>query len=190
MTEEDRIGAIYTNIGRFAVEFQQICHTIECGIRCILVKEGLESDRIQEILLAGLTAEPLSALFHSLCYEHLKPDTETAKVIDSVFSTFKNLISARNDLLHGKWFLAEENFEGRRRAIAFGQKLHKKKTGSATKEFKHDTMAFEGLVINARTSLLNLSKLTNCISGCYPIVKNFQAIENGKYQAINGLCVN
>ncbi len=187
--KEKNISSIYGNIGKFVVEFEQVCQTMESGIRSILTMEGLKSDRVQEILLADLTAEPLRALFHSLCYEHLKPDAETAKIIDYVFSTFQKLIPDRNNLLHVKWFLIEQELEGRKQAIALGQKLHKKKTGSATKQLKYDIDTFENLVLQARLSLSNMSKLTNCIAGCYPIAKNFMTIKKGEYEPIKGLCI-
>lgn len=145
--DESPIYPFYTNIGKFVVEFEQNCHTIESGIRCILALEGLGNEKIQEILIAGLEAEQLRALFQSLCYEYLKPDAETAKIIDYVLKTFQELISVRNDLIHGKWFMVIMNGgEGGSKPIALGQKLHRKKTGSATKMFKNDVNFFENLV--------------------------------------------
>jgi len=60
MGEKESYIDIYTRIGEFVVEFEQICHTIESGIRCILSKEGLENEQIHEILLAGFTADVMN----------------------------------------------------------------------------------------------------------------------------------
>ncbi|MGD0970849.1 MAG: hypothetical protein ABSA04_05525 [Desulfobaccales bacterium] len=178
---------IYTHIGRFVVEFEQICHSIESGIRCILLREGLENEQIHEILLAGFTAEPLNELFRSLCNAHLKPDKETSKIINYVINTFKKLIPVRNDLLHGKWFMILKELEGKHKPVALGQKLHKNKTGSATKRFEYDVEKFKKLVMQATLSLDNMSKLSNCIAASFPITKNFNNIGRDKFEAIKAL---
>lgn len=189
MCEKERdIDLMYATIGRFAVEFEQICHTMESGVRSILALEGLQSDRIQEILLSGLTAEPLSALFRSLCSEHLKPNETEAKIIKQVFSTLQQLISARNDLLHSKWFLAlKEKNEGCQ-AVAFGSKLHKNSRGAATKRFEYTSTNFQELYEQSQASLWNVAKLVNCISGGYPLEQNFKKNDQGEYEAMRLLC--
>jgi len=187
MGEKESYIDIYTQIGRFVVEFEQICHSIERGIRCILLKEGLGNEQIHEILLAGLTAEPLSDLFQSLCNVHLKPDKETSKIINYVFNTFKKFIPVRNDLLHGKWLIILKDFEGKPKPFAHGQKLHKNKTGSATKLFEYDVEDFKQLVNQATLSLQNMSMLSNCIATSFPIIKNINIIENDKVEAIKSL---
>jgi len=186
--KHQEIDLIYATIGRFAVEFEQICHTMESGVRCILALEGLESERIQEILLSGLTAEPLSALFRSLCSEHLKPNATEAKIIKQVFSTLQHLISARNDLLHSKWFLALREDDDGCQAVAFGSKLHKNSRGAATKRFEYNSTNFQELYEESQESLCNVAKLANCISGGYPLEQNFQKNDQGEYEAIKGLC--
>jgi hypothetical protein len=124
---EAEVERIFTFIGRFAVEFEDICHTMESGVRCILVGEGLGNEKIQEVLLAGFTAEPLRSLFHSLCYEHLKPNEEEKKIIDTVFNKVQSLIGLRNDLLHTTWALGLDMSEEEAKPIGIGVKLHKKK---------------------------------------------------------------
>lgn len=180
---------IYIFLGRFAVEFEDICHTMESGVRCILAGEGLGNEKIQEVLLAGLTAEPLRSLFHSLCYEHLKPNEEETSIIDTVFKKFQELIGLRNDLLHTAWALVFDISEDEPKPIGIGVKLHKKKTGSATKQFKHGIEYFEGLNKIARLTSNYVSKLVNCIAMCYPLARNFKRSDEGEYEPLVGLCV-
>lgn len=183
------VESIYANIGRFAVEFEQICHSMESGTRCILLAEGLKNENIQEVLLAKITAEPLSSLYQSLCYEHLKPSTAEGKIVDFVFKNFNDLISKRNDLLHGKWFLClKDTGDGGKAAVGLGVKLHKNKAGASTKRFEYSDRDFEQLYIIARQCYGLVSKLTNCIAGSYPLEKNF-SVEGGKYIPLNGLCI-
>jgi len=99
------------------------------------------------------------------------------------------LISIRNDLLHGKWFIILKELQGKHKAVALGQKLHKKKTGSATKKFEYNVENFEYFVMQAILSWSNMSMLRNCIAGCYPIAKNFEKIGKDKFEAIKGLCI-
>lgn len=186
--EHPDIDLIYATIGRFAVEFEQICHTMESGIRCILALEGLQNERIQEIMLSGLNAEPLSALFRSLCSEYLKPNVIEAKIIKQVFSTLQHLISTRNDLLHSKWFLALSEEGVGCQAVAFGNKLHKNSKGAATKNFEYNLTNFKTLYEQSQACSWNVSKLVNCISGGYPLEKNFEITDKGEYEAIKGLC--
>lgn len=183
------VESIYAKIGRFAVEFEQTCHTMENGVRYILLGEGLVNENIQEVLLAGLTAEPLSTLLHSLCHEHLKPTPAEGKIIDFIFTNFKNLNSKRNDLLHGKWFFGETTTDyGEMSVVGFGVKLHKKKTGTSTKRFEYSESDFDELYTSARQCHGLMSKLTNCVAGSYPLEKNF-FVKDGIYIELNGFCI-
>jgi len=185
---EADVERIFTFIGRFAVEFEDICHTMESGVRCILVGEGLGNEKIQEVLLAGFTAEPLRSLFHSLCYEHLKPNEEEKKIIETVFNKVQELIGLRNDLLHTTWALGLDVSEEEAKPIGIGVKLHKKKTGSATKQFKYGIEYFEELYKKARLTGKYVAKLRNCI-GDYPLTNNFKKSVNGEYEPLVGLCI-
>jgi hypothetical protein len=173
MDETENYIDIYTHIGRFVVQFEQICHQMEIGISSILLKEGLKNTKIHEILLAGFTAEPLSALFQSLCKEHLKPDIKTSKIINYVFNTFRDLISVRNDVLHGKFVIVLQQSGRKNKPIALYQKLQKNKNGSASKKLEYDIDKFKTFLAQADLSLSNMLRLSACIAdhGC-PIDKN------------------
>lgn len=187
-SREQKAEEFYTYIGKFAVEFEAICFVMESGIRGILYREGLKNDQIQEILLAGLTAEPLSALYRSLCGEFLQPNQIETEIIKYSFKLFQELISIRNDVLHGKWAIFTRGKDDNPQGIAIGHKLHKNAKGKATKTFFHDITEFQKLIKKARDCSGCISKITNCISGDYPLEKNFNKIGKGKFEPLNEFC--
>jgi len=180
---------IYLYIGKFAVEFEQICHAMEGGIRLILDLEGLKNERIHEILLSDLTANLLSELFRSLCSEYLKPNPLELKIIKSIFKSFQILVTVRNDLLHGKWAIFLKQVNEEYQSAALGNKLHRNSKGAASKKFDFSVDDFKSHYEQAHQSLSSISKLVHCISGNYLLKNNFQEINKDVYQPINGFCI-
>ena len=119
----------------------------------------------------------------------MKPNEEEIKIIDTVFKKFQELIGLRNDLLHATWALVLDISEGEPKPIGIGVKLHKKKTASATKQFKYGIKHFEELYKKSRLTRNYVTKLVNCIAACYPLTNNFKKSVSDEYEPLVGLCI-
>jgi len=178
---------IYHIFGKFVIEFEMSSSSLEHCVRSLLGKEGLSNEGAIDCILAGMTAEPLSSLVQSLCYECLELSEDDIKVLDSIFNRFRKLISKRNDIVHGQHFISIEGKWSQTsdygdKSISF--KLHRNKKGSSRKvtELTCDTML--SLYQEAEISLRNLCKLSACIDKSYPIAPNFCNKEDGQYIAL------
>jgi hypothetical protein len=181
--------AIYEAYGKFAIEFEMVCDGLENLVRTVLDAEGLDNPRIQECLIAGLTAEPLSSLAQSLCYEHLRPSDEASKVIDFVFAAFRKLIQKRNDLIHGKHFIFfydSTTDTAKPSERTFSYKVHRNKKGSTPKRTQYCSDDLNLLYNEARQSFSNITKIKHCIEHRCSIAANFLAMESGRFEAKKG----
>ena len=132
---------ILKSIGLFCVEFEQVFFKLEACIRQILFDEGLKNDNIQEILLSNLSAFQILQTTQSLYFEKYAPAGKNKKIADKIFKDIQGLIENRNNIIHSKWFIARE-VSNKRKEIAFGHKLHKKKEGNFLKKFEYTEKDF------------------------------------------------
>src|SRR6266568_6817759 len=161
--ENERI--FFETYGRFCVSFEQVCFYMENGIRLILEQEGLTNGRIQEVLLAGYTAEPLLRVFQSLAGEMLSKNTASLRICSKLFNQVKNLIETRNDFIHSRWFLysAKILVPDNSGVLAQAVKLYANKEGSDTKELIVGQTKFEEEMRLCEEVKSNLVLITRCI---------------------------
>jgi hypothetical protein len=171
----------YEHFGRFCVDFEQLCRSMESCIRIILHKEGLANSSVHEVLLSGYTAEPLRALLQNLVGETLANTNKERALCSKVFSRIQKLIDERNDLLHGKWFLFYSDLKDQEKEIlALGEKLHANKKGAATKVLRIEKSKLDELVNSCREAAITISLIIRCIIGLRTLNDCFQ-IENKEF---------
>lgn len=154
----------HEQIGRFCVEFEQVCHAMEACIRNILVINGLKNPRVQEVLLSGYTAEPLRALMQNLLGEVLVMNDNERNLCTKALSKIQELIDKRNNLLHSKWFLIGQMSSSHETEIlALGQKLHSNKSGAATKHLQPNLLELKELISICREAYTIVSLITRCV---------------------------
>lgn len=172
---------VYENIGRLTVDFEHVCRAMETCIRHILHSEGLTNGSIQEILLAGMTADPLATLLQRLAGQTLVK-TEKEKAISSrLFKELRELISSRNDLIHAKWFLVGMAVNEQEREIqALGEKLYANKEGTATKNLNLAKPDLEKVINACREAGIRISLLTRCVIGVRTLTGCFD-VKNGDF---------
>jgi hypothetical protein len=180
-----RSSSIYEAYGRFAVQFEKTCGALEVLIDKILFIEGLQKKETRDIILAGLTAEPLRDLAQSLVGKYLEPSKKDEKIISSVFNQFKDLTSKRNEILHARlnaWSIehGEEYTE-----YITGYKLHRNKAGEANKNLEHTYESLTQLQAEAKKIFFSICQLRKCIEESLELEKQFVKNENGKYQKIS-----
>ena len=176
---------VYENIGRFCVDFELVCRSMETCIRTILHKEGLKKEAIQEIILAGMTAYPLLTLLQRLIGETLADTSEEKAISSRLFKELGDLVEERNNLIHAKWFLVgmgtkEEEME----IVALGEKLYANKEGTATKNLNLKKEDIELHIRECRQACIRISLLVRCVIGirslteCFEIKKSKITVKN------------
>jgi hypothetical protein len=165
---------LYAAIGKFCVEFEQLCFEIQNTIMTILDKEGLQNDGVLKILLAGDTAELLRQKLLALLPETVSLNDQEKKIVKNMFSRIQKLINLRNDILHATWFIGWIRKPIEIARSARGQKYGKNKEGANTKNFDYKVADFSESTAKAMRLKSLIARLKVCLSGNYSIENNFE----------------
>jgi len=180
MSRDAEVAEIYSAIGEFAVAFESITHEEMRCILWLLTNLGLKDQNVIQILLVGHSAESMRVLLQSLISQVRPKNPEEEEIISDVLDRHQKLISERNDILHGHWYIGWGNEETTDWRTARGFKLGKNKSGPTLKTLEYEIEGFKQLTAEAKT-------LASCIytfSGCFAcndldLVKQFHMDEHG-----------
>jgi len=103
---EEQTEQRYAAIGRFAVKFEHVCHSMHNAIIFALHSHGLTNQRLANAVLEGLTA-PLRRIFGAVIAE-IKADKlvgDEKKILTNVLKRIAELTESRNDVIHRMWFV-------------------------------------------------------------------------------------
>lgn len=84
------VGELHRSIGEFVTSFEEVCFTVHNGIVSILQSAGLRNQRVTDVILAGMTAEPLTSLHAAIVAETLELDVEDRKVVGDTLKRFRD----------------------------------------------------------------------------------------------------
>ncbi|MBU1192611.1 MAG: hypothetical protein KKE76_12955 [Gammaproteobacteria bacterium] len=177
---EEQTEDLYAALGKFAVEFEHICNYLRLIIMAILNNEGLRNEKVMQILLADLTADPLRAQVMSLVAETQGLSDAEIKNINNILNRVQNLTKTRNDVLHGTWYIGWAGVGDNEFTAAPGIKIKRNKKGTAPKTFEWKEKDFDELSVEAVELWSLLARLYGCISGNFKIENNFVVDANGK----------
>lgn len=187
MTPEDRqlkwqeqTNDLYRAYGRFAVAFEHICSNIHHTIAGLLHHEGLRNRQVSNVLLAGMTAEPLRALLIALVRE-VKRDlsVEDWKIFDKLMHQFQQMIGQRNDVIHSTWFIGYASVQDTDFSNASGYKHHRNKKGASVKTFDVSVSHFDSLADQAGELASLFMQLDACFAYGDSIRNSFMVDING-----------
>lgn len=154
---------VYEHIGKFCVEFELFCGSMEACIRNVLHVQNLTNESIQTILLTGLTAEPLRTLLQRLTGETILTE-ENKALLSKAFNELQKLIGERNNLIHCKWYIyGYETQEEINKILVDGEKLHANKEGESIKNVKLEKEKVEMLIQKCRDAGIIISLIARCI---------------------------
>jgi hypothetical protein len=170
---DEQTEDLYAAIGQFAVEFEHVCNYLRVIIMTILNKEGLDNEKVMQILLSDLTAEPLRSLVASLIPETQQLSETDRKVVSKILNSVQDLTKNRNDVLHGTWFIGWASVGDTEFKTAPGVKFKKDKGGVATKTFNWKVEDFDELTEEATKLVRLLGRLNGCIAFNFKLEKNF-----------------
>jgi len=177
---EEQTEDLYAALGKFAVEFEHICNYLRLIIMAILNNEGLRNEKVMQILLADLTADPLRAQVMSLVAETQGLSDAEIENINNILNRVQNLTKTRNDVLHGTWYIGWAGVGDNEFTAAPGIKIKRNKKGTAPKTFEWKEKDFDELSVEAVELWSLLARLYGCISGNFKIENNFVVDANGK----------
>jgi aldehyde:ferredoxin oxidoreductase len=122
----------------------------------------------------------MRAMLQSLI-SHLRPENATEKaVVKNLLDRHQKLISRRNDVLHGTWFIGYGNEETTDWSTAVGFKLGKDRKGAKHKTFEYNVENFEEMIKEAEDLTAALDRLTGCFTAGSDVEKNFNADNDGR----------
>lgn len=171
---------LYRAIGEFVVKFEYTCHTIQTSIVFLLGRAGLTDQRIAQILLAGLTADPLRGLLQSLVAQTQSLSEKEQAILKNAFDRFQKLTERRNDVVHTTWAVGWGSEDQADFSEAAGMKFHKNKTGAAIKVFRRNTDDFKALSSEAEALSGIFFRLNGCFTFGFAIEKNFVVSADGR----------
>ena len=174
VTRDGQMKDLHRAIGEFAVAFESVTHQEWRCISWLLASAGLKDQQIVQILLAGYTAGRMRQMLQSLIGQ-IRPDNPAEKgIVKDLLDRHQKLISRRNDVLHGTWFIGYGNEETTDWSTAIGFKLSKDKKGAKHKTLKYKVEDFEEMIKEAEDLTVALHRLTGCFTGGHAVEKNFE----------------
>ncbi len=180
VTRDSQMKELHRAIGEFAVAFESVTHQEWRCISWLLASAGLKDRHIVQILLAGYTAGRMRAMLQSLL-GHIRPENAAEEaIIKDFLDRHQQLITRRNDVLHGTWFIGYGNEETTDWSTAVGFKLGKDGKGAKHKTFEYKVDDFEEMTKEANELIAAFDRLTGCFIGGYEVEKNFEVDENGR----------
>lgn len=177
---------IYRSIGAFVVKFEHVCHAVHVAIVFLLSCAGLQNQRVSQILLSGITAEPLRTLFESLVGEIQQLNDNERKIVKNALNRFQTLTQQRNDIIHSTWFVGWGNEASADFSAVSGVKFHKDQHGAAPKSFKSTAEDFDKLSQEAEVLASIFHRLYGCFVGGFSIENNFVITEGGEVHVPSG----
>jgi hypothetical protein len=167
------VDELHRAIGEFVVAFEHVCHAVTFGMTFLLGNAGLQEQRVTNVLLAGLTAEPLRTLYQSLIGQLVTLNDLERKIVGNIFSRFKSLTEERNDIIHSTWFIGWGDNTTEDFSEASGMKLHKTKDGGSVKNLSKKASDFAALTLQAKELAKLMHRLTPCVAMGKSVERNF-----------------
>lgn len=145
-------------VGSYMVCYEQISAIIRSIILkiCYPNSSSVQNNNI-EILLEGLTADPLRKKLEALVYDNFKDEEDLLRLNKELSKKFEKLIPIRNSIAHGVISLCCKGFDGELSSSTFGIK-HSKITKSGIDR--------NAIIVNLET-LEKLVRQTRQIANAY-----------------------
>lgn len=179
-TRDSQIRDVYANIGEFVVKFEHVCHAMHSAIIWLMHVQGLQNQRVVQILLARQTASPLFDTFRSLTAELVDQNPSEQQLVNNIMSRIDSLITERNKVIHSTWYVGWGNDETEDYSITSGIKFARNPKGANPKSHTYGLEEFRRLITEAE----KLGGLVNRMSGCLTfgdsIENNFYIDESGE----------
>jgi DNA-binding ferritin-like protein len=164
---EAQTEELYAGLGAFVAAFEQVIHTMRQALVMALSHDG-QSQQLIRPAYAELTASPLTSTFQATVarmieFSELTDSEKEAgrKILTNVCNQIRTMTEARNEIVHGTWFIgwASESQEDFSLATGFKEKITKQ--GAAQTDIGRTRADFDHLVDRCQ----ELRDLVNRIHG-------------------------
>lgn len=173
---DSQVKDLYAAIGKACVDFEHLCHSLRVTILHMLQAHGLSNQRVSQVMMADLTAQPLLSIYQALIAETLKLTEGEQRICDKLCSQIKSLIERRNDIVHATWFVGWAGSEDKDFSKTNGHRWKRGKAGSMLKgenleaedflSFAGDCLAVANIVMSAALIHIDGCRIENnyCIT--------------------------
>jgi hypothetical protein len=171
--------SLYRAIGEFVVKFEHVCHALQTGIQFMLAHAGLHNQHISQIVLAGMTADPLRTFFESLVGETQHLNEAEKSILKDVLNRFQRLTTERNIIVHSTWFVGWGNESTTDYSEVEGIKFQKNRSGADFQVYRRKADEFDSLSREAEVLAGIFMRLHACFSGGWSVERNFIRSDDG-----------
>lgn len=172
---------IYAAIGRFAVNFEHVCHAMETTLHQLLAVHGLQSGGLANAILAGLTAEPLLKIFRAAIMEVRRGEMDSTdeKILRNVVKRVTTLTETRNDIIHRMWFVGWAAPTDTDFSTVDGWKFKNTAAGAELRPLRYTTTDFDSWSKEAQELTRIVQRMGGCLMLDRPFRLNFQVDADG-----------
>jgi len=166
----EQTTALYAAIGRFVVEFEQMCFAMSNAVLFALHnEEGLRDQQLGNAMLAGLTAGPLREMTLSVFAHLYRDDPAGLQIVRDLAARTQQLTTSRNEIIHSTWFIGWASQEDTDFSRASGMKLKNTKSGPMAMSVSNSVAEFDRETANAKELAVLWRQLLGCLlSGTAP----------------------
>ncbi len=182
---EAQTAEVYQAIGKCSVKFEHVTFTMQQAITFLLHKGGLKNQRLANVILADLTANPLKSIFQAMIPESSELSQEESNICDKIFFRTQKLIERRNDIIHSTWFVGWANPDDTDFSEVTGAKRARGKQGAVFKSLKHTAADFEAFARECDEVAELLHRLLACLIYDFKIIKNFVVSADGSVSTLS-----
>ncbi|MRD72057.1 hypothetical protein GH865_02165 [Rhodocyclus tenuis] len=133
---------LYAAIGKACVDFEHVCHALRTAILQMLQAHGLVNQKVSQVMMAELTAQPLLSIYQALIAETLVLTEIEKRICDQLCKQVKGLIERRNGIIHATWFVGWAGCDDTDFSEASGHKWKRGKSGSIIRGEKQEAKDF------------------------------------------------
>jgi hypothetical protein len=166
----DQSKDLYALLGEFVAKFQIICMELHAGI---LFMAGLRNESVMRAALADMTAQPLLNTYRSIASDVYKLKESQSEILLNVVNRVQALITKRNEILHGTWFIGWADTHETDFSSAGGLKARHTKDGVRQKLLGISSAEFEPLIRECDLVAEIVNRLASMATFGYDFSKNF-----------------
>lgn len=172
--------ALHAAIGRFVVEFEQMCFAMSTAVLFALHNAGLRDQQLGNAMLAGLTASPLREMTLSVFAHLYRDDAASLTIVRELAARTQTLTNTRNEIIHSTWFIGWASPEDTDFSRASGMKHKNTKAGPVASSLSHSVTEFDRETANAKELAVLYHQLLACLLNRTPPTSYFNRAEDGR----------
>jgi hypothetical protein len=101
----EEIDEMMCSLGKFIVEFERVCSSLQYLVIFILQDNGLRNQQLAKAVIGDKAAYELRKLFETIYQELPNQDADDKRAVKNLLSRFDRVTEFRNELAHANWSL-------------------------------------------------------------------------------------